>query len=149
MDNISTLLEPLEACIRNEFLPALVKHQFNDQDRLLFSLPAKFGGLGIFNPTEICKTEFQNSCLATQPLVNLITEQAIEFSPDDSKKLKSSISSAKLMISNFKTAHHNQKLKEFEGNHRQRESYAHRYLVQERFIIMVNLSPPGGVWFHP
>ena len=94
------------------FLPTIVKHHFNDNDWLIFTLPAKLGGLGIFDPTEICKDEFRYSCMATKPLVDMITEQKIEISFKESKKLNSSVSSAKLMISNFKTAEHNQKLKE-------------------------------------
>ena len=112
MNNISNLFEPLEKYIRDELLPELVKHQFNDNDRRLFSLPAKFGGLGIFNPTEICNNEFKNSCVATEPLVDMITEQIIEISPEDSHKLKESVSASKAVISTFKTAYHNQKLKE-------------------------------------
>ena len=56
---ISQLFAPLEACIRSKFLPALlVNYQFNDLDRELCSLPAKHGGLGIFNPVEVCDFEY-------------------------------------------------------------------------------------------
>ena len=106
MENISHLFQPLENCIRDSFLPELVKQQLNEFDRTLFSLPAKFGGLGIFNPTQICDKELKNSHLATKPLVDLITEQIMELTPEDSKKLRASVTAAKSMISNFKRTHH-------------------------------------------
>ena len=112
MKDIGHLFQPLENCIRDCFLPELVKHQLNELDRTLFSLPAKYGGLGIFNPTQICENELKNSHLATKPLVDLITEQIMELTPEDSKKLRASVTATKSMISNFKGAHHMQKLKE-------------------------------------
>ena len=116
MENIGHLFQPLENCIRDSFLPELVKQQLNEFDRTLFSLPAKFGGLGIFNPTQICEKELKNSHLATKPLVDLITEQIMELTPEDSKKLRASVTAAKSMISNFKRTHHMQRLKELKEN---------------------------------
>ena len=47
--DISNLMQPLENVIRQNFLPALLGRKVNDQERELFSLPAKHGGLGIAN----------------------------------------------------------------------------------------------------
>jgi len=48
--NISNLLSPLEFAIRGHFLPKLVLHPANDNERQLFCFPVRFGGLGISNP---------------------------------------------------------------------------------------------------
>jgi len=48
--NISNLLSPLEFAICGHFLPKLVLHPASDNERQLFYLPVRFGGLGISNP---------------------------------------------------------------------------------------------------
>ena len=61
----------------------LLQFSFSDSERKPFSLPAEYGGLGVFNPTEICPYEFQSSCNATAPLVKMITDQRLELSPEE------------------------------------------------------------------
>ena len=68
LNDIQHIFQPLEDCIKNSFLPTFIKHHFNELDRAIFSLPAKFGGLGIFDPTKICQYEYQYSREATAPL---------------------------------------------------------------------------------
>ena len=47
ISNIETLMIPLENTIRSILLPALLNgYSCSDMERNLFSLPAKFGGLG-------------------------------------------------------------------------------------------------------
>ena len=43
--------------------------------RSLFSLPARLGGLGVFNPTKECSRLYQTSEAIAYPLVNLIVKQ--------------------------------------------------------------------------
>ena len=47
----------------------------NPTMRSLFSLPARLGGLGVFNPTKECSRLYQTSEAITYPLVNLIVKQ--------------------------------------------------------------------------
>ena len=71
--NISNLLQPLEDAIRNLLLLELLNGYIcNDLERKLFSLPAKFGGLGIFNPTERCIIEYSNSRKITSEMVEKV-----------------------------------------------------------------------------
>ena len=56
--DISDLMQPLEDVIRQKFLPALLGREVTDQERELFSLPAKHGGLGIANPCIQCDRQF-------------------------------------------------------------------------------------------
>ena len=61
MPDISALFEPLEQAIRHGLLKTLLRRDVSDCERELISLPARFGGLGIFNPTESSNIAYQNS----------------------------------------------------------------------------------------
>ena len=64
--DIGPLLQPLEYSIRYKLLPVLTgRPPFNDLDRQLTALPAKFGGLSIFYPSERSKLEFDASVRVT------------------------------------------------------------------------------------
>jgi hypothetical protein len=97
---IAELFEPLESCISEQFLPTLFK-QFNaDTLRKVIALPAKLGGLSIFDPTKIAADEYKYSTSATGPLVRLILEQKLTFESVDIRQEiqaeKSSIAKAKV-----------------------------------------------------
>lgn len=52
----------MEDVIRNVFIPALCNgRQCSLDERRLFSLPIKMGGLGIIDVTELAEWEFSNS----------------------------------------------------------------------------------------
>ena len=87
MKDISHLLEPLDKVITNEFLPCIINFSFSQTEREIFGLPAKYGGLGVFVPSEISKAEYQYSRTATLPLVETILQQRISLAPDESLKL--------------------------------------------------------------
>ena len=73
--NIDSLLQPLEDAIRHVFLPALIGRQsFSDEERELFALPARLGGLGIAIPTKCAQHQFSSSSKLSDPLVSLICE---------------------------------------------------------------------------
>ena len=60
--NVDLILQPLEDCIRSQLIPALTgKAPPNDTDRELLALPARLGGLGIVNTTELSSLEYQAS----------------------------------------------------------------------------------------
>ena len=73
--SIDSLLQPLEDAIRHVFLPALIGRQsFSDEERELFALPARLGGLGIAIPTKCAQRQFSSSSKLSDPLVSLIHE---------------------------------------------------------------------------
>ena len=62
ISNIETLLILLDNTIRSILLPALLNgYSCSDMERNLISLPAKFGGLGIFKHQERSSVEYANS----------------------------------------------------------------------------------------
>jgi len=76
ISNISDLFQPLENAIRYKFLPALTgRSAFTEQERDLFALPTRLGGLGIPNPTKSANFMFDSSQQVTGPLTALILQQ--------------------------------------------------------------------------
>ena len=78
---VGELLIDIERAIRQKFIPSLIKQEVNDDLRTLFALPARFAGLGIFNPTERTTISFEHSTQLCQPLISLILRQADSFDP--------------------------------------------------------------------
>jgi hypothetical protein len=78
---VAKLFEPLEAAIRHKFIPAMLRREVNDEERNILALPARLGGLGLFQPTEACKASHENSLLVSAPLVRLILRQEAELDP--------------------------------------------------------------------
>ena len=75
--NVSNLFIPLENVIRNEFLPVILGQPSSDQLRDVFKLPTKYGGLGIFDPSQISDSEYEYSRNITAPLINAIRNQIV------------------------------------------------------------------------
>ena len=78
---VGELLTDIEQAIRQKFIPSLLKKEISDDIRKLFALPARFAGLGIFDPTERPLTSFENSKELCHPLVSLILRQDELFDP--------------------------------------------------------------------
>ena len=75
IEGITPLLQPLEECIRQDFLPALTgQSSFSDLERELLALPARLGGMGLVNPTTL-STEHTFSLRLTAPLTTIIVLQ--------------------------------------------------------------------------
>ena len=74
------LFEPLERSIREKLLPALVGRSLSDEERKIFSLPVKLGGMGIYNPTKTADNEFAASTRITANLTDVICKQEQDFS---------------------------------------------------------------------
>ena len=72
---ISSLFSPLEECIREIFIPAVIGRKVSDLERRIISLPVRHGGLGISNPVETCEREHHASKLVTNDLSDLIYRQ--------------------------------------------------------------------------
>lgn len=72
VENPEDHFAPLEAKIKDKFVPALLNiPTVSDDERNLFSLPARLGGLGLFNPTEDNDLKFKASKNATSYLRNV------------------------------------------------------------------------------
>jgi hypothetical protein len=63
----------------------------SDKERDILSLPARLGGLGIFNPSADCDTAHRNSLLLSEPLVDLVARQAHTFDPEDLREATKTI----------------------------------------------------------
>ena len=81
MPDTAELFQPLEDKIRQVFLPSLLLRTVSDNEREVLSMPARFGGLGIFNPTLACNASHENSKIVTQPIVDMIMDQSEDFDP--------------------------------------------------------------------
>jgi len=81
--DIGSLLCPLGEVIRTKLLPNLTGQcAFNDVERDLLSLPPRFGGLGLINPSKYSTSQFASSVSITAPLVDLIVQQSFIYSVD-------------------------------------------------------------------
>ena len=77
---IENLLSPLEDAIRMKILPRLTGRDApNDQERCLFALPVRVGGLNLINPAAFSETQYQDSLKVTGPLSELILNQSSEY----------------------------------------------------------------------
>ena len=98
---VAKLFDPLECCISEQFLPTLFKSYNADTLRKIIALPAKFGGLSIFDPAQTAPDEYKYSTAATEPLVKLILEQKLIFDAED--MVQEEIRSAKASIATIKS----------------------------------------------
>ena len=83
--NIEDLFRPLEDCISQVFITALLGRAASDTERAIFELPTKLGGLNITNPVKTAKKEYEWSRILTQNLTEKIKRQKLveEESPHD------------------------------------------------------------------
>jgi hypothetical protein len=92
---IADMLLPLERAIRQNIIPALFDgRDCSNDERALFALPVRLGGMGIINPTEISDQEHENSKLATEELTKAIINQQKQLPEnllENSKSIHSTI----------------------------------------------------------
>ena len=74
-------IKPLDNIITNKLIPAILGTTISDQDRKLFSLPVKEGGLGIPILTEKAETDYIRSKTITAPLIAIMVTRESEL-PD-------------------------------------------------------------------
>ena len=85
---------PLEEVIRFKFIPSITGGYIcSNDERVLLSLPARFGGLGIPLFHENAGIEFENSRKLTLSLTDLIKDQSVLYSVNgiEQKKIKTTI----------------------------------------------------------
>ena len=90
-------LKTVEEAIRHKFIPSITGRQCNDVERKLYSLPARYGGLGIINPQEIADMEYGYSIAATQQIVKSMLKQnnSLLLDSEDISSIKKEITSQK------------------------------------------------------
>ena len=82
--NIAAQLRKLEYKIQETFIPAILDRVFSctEKCRKIFALPAREGGLSIYDISETSDIEYQNSRKMTASLTNAIYAQATEYYDD-------------------------------------------------------------------
>ena len=83
MQDIDEYLKPLDDVISNNFLSTLLDSIVTDNERSLFQLPVRLGGLGIPILSEVASEHFESSKKITAPLVTIMILQG-DTLPDDS-----------------------------------------------------------------
>ena len=63
--NYSTTFESIEQQLSSLFLPSLLGHDSSAEESILYSLPARMGGLNISNPVNTAETLYDTSREAT------------------------------------------------------------------------------------
>ena len=75
--NVSDLFAPLEAIIRQIFLPSVTgQSSSSDSERELLALPVRLGGLGIISPTKLSSLQYNASL---KSLCDLILKQSTTY----------------------------------------------------------------------
>ena len=89
------LFAPLEECITEVFIPALLGRNVSALEREILSLPVRFSGLGITNPTESADREYNASKIITENLASLILQQQQDISLYDAESTNEKIKNLK------------------------------------------------------
>ena len=112
ISNIADLFHPLEECIKDVFIPALIGRQVSDTDRKILSMPVRFGGIGLANPVETADREYSASKRVTENLSNLILQQNQDISLYNKEIVANIIKEVK----SEKEAYLNEKLQDLTSN---------------------------------
>ena len=83
--NTSHLFAPLEHCIRHTLIPSIIGREISDLERKMFTLPVRFGGLGIADPCETAEREYSASLTITEKLQSMIVTQDTDLDKLDVK----------------------------------------------------------------
>ena len=82
----------------------LQEYTFNPTERILFSLPAKYSGMGLIIPSEICQEEYENAWATTRETTNKVMRNEIQFQDNrvSAAKIKSDIKYRKKKLNDSK-----------------------------------------------
>ena len=70
---------PLREAIRNRLIPTLTKHEFNDLEMELVSLPARYGGMTFDDPVADSSRKHDDSLKCTAMFTNLLLNNESEL----------------------------------------------------------------------
>ena len=83
-------IEKVDDCITNVFLPSLLESVVTEQERQLYSLPIRLGGLGLPIFAEVAEQHYKASHKITAPLVAIMVMQRNDLpDSDEISRLKS------------------------------------------------------------
>ena len=94
IEGMNELIKPLDDIIMNTFLPAIFGETLSHQEKGLFALPIREGGLGIEELSIKAPREYEISKKVTQPLVTAMVIQSNTL--PDKEEQQSLINEAKL-----------------------------------------------------
>ena len=83
IQDVDEHLKPLDDIISNKFVPTLLDSIVTDNERSLFQLPPRLGGLGMPILWEVASEHFESSNKITAPLATIMILQG-DTLPDDS-----------------------------------------------------------------
>ena len=112
LPGISEYLKPLEKSINENLIPAIIGKTLSPLERAIFTLPVKYGGMGMINPSEVADFEYKASKDITKPLQQAITEQSTNFNSVNMEQIKNS----RKLISSAKKSIHENKLSDILSN---------------------------------
>ena len=75
IQDIDERLKPLDNIISNNFLPTLLDSIVTVNERTLFQLPVRLGGLGVPILSEVAREHFESLKKITAPLVTIMILQ--------------------------------------------------------------------------
>ena len=96
--NIENYLVPIEEVLRTEFIPEITGgYIFSDTERILMSIPIRFGGLGLTIINKISESTYNYSREITAKLTENVIKQYKDanINKEDIRKIKSSIRNLK------------------------------------------------------
>ena len=96
--HISGSMQELETEIRQKLLPAILGgNEVTDHMRIIYSLPARSGGLGIQNPEKDANFEYNNSLMMTKQLTDAIYRQdnCLLIDEEEQSRLRSEVTKRK------------------------------------------------------
>ena len=85
--NVKQHMKKLEYAIKETLSPALIgRDHISDESRQIFSLPAKFGGMSILDPTFMSDIEYECSLQVTEQLTSALYNQDQSLNIDEEKQ---------------------------------------------------------------
>lgn len=89
VEKVDELFQPIEEIITEKLIPALTgRSHCSIAERKMLSLPTRHGGLNIVNPVEEACHQFHASKKITEPLKQMIIEQADSYRRPDLSEIK-------------------------------------------------------------
>ena len=95
ISGIGHLFQPLEECIRQKLIPAIIGRKVSDVERRILALPVRFGGVGIMNPVQTADHEYNTSVEVTADLKTMIFNQETSLENYNEERVKEAIDKAK------------------------------------------------------
>jgi len=88
MRQVGALMQPIENIIREKFLPTLFGNEMtvSDNERKLYALPGRLGGLGVDNPVLSALPMYLESLEFTKPLKDLIVASTAGLEIDEAEQ---------------------------------------------------------------